>query len=394
MLTCLRKHEGGQFAILEEKSSLGGSSNLTAKTQNALSVQNIRKVYGDPDSGVVALENVSMEIRENEFFTLLGPSGCGKSTLLRMIAGFESATAGELLLFGEAIEHLPPNKRPVNMVFQNYALFPHMTVAENIGFALNRLGHEKVEIIQRVDEVLDLVQLRPLAARLPDQLSGGQQQRVALARALAPSPRILLLDEPLSALDLKLRQSMRIELKELQESTGITFVFVTHDQEEALTMSDRIAVMSDGAVQQIGSPTEIYDTPVNRFVADFIGNINLVPVKVDRTGPEGHFHCTTRNGDIVVCSSGTDIPGSDGLFAAIRPERLRLVSAGEKPDFGKCTVKHLIYMGTDSHCVLETPDGIKITVRNQNAHGQQFNVRPGDVVGAKIDPGAARLLGR
>ena len=219
----------------------------------AINIQGVSKIYNPASpQAVQALDTVSLAIHDNEFFTLLGPSGCGKTTLLRLIAGFEQVTGGEILLFEEGIENLEPSQRPVNTVFQHYALFPHMTVAQNIAFGLERLKKPKDEIKQTVSRVLSLVKLTELAERRPNQMSGGQQQRVALARALAPSPKVLLLDEPLSALDLKLRQAMREELKQLQKETGITFVFVTHDQEEALAMSDRIAVMSNGEVQQIG----------------------------------------------------------------------------------------------------------------------------------------------
>ena len=245
-----------------------------------INIQNVLKVYkGDTD--VYALNDVSLIIEENEFFTLLGPSGCGKTTLLRLIAGFEHPTSGTILLNGDDISLLPPNKRPVNTVFQSYALFPHMTVAGNIAFGLEMLGWSKQEVSKTVDEMLELVKMEDLKNRRPSEISGGQQQRVALARALAPKPKVLLLDEPLSALDLKLRKQMQIELKRLQSETGITFVFVTHDQEEALTMSDRIAVMSEGQVLQYGNPREIYHHPENKFVANFIGDSNFLSASIE-----------------------------------------------------------------------------------------------------------------
>ncbi|HNB26764.1 MAG TPA: ATP-binding cassette domain-containing protein, partial [Alphaproteobacteria bacterium] len=220
----------------------------------AVEAKNVTKIFGVGQDGVRALDDVSVTIRENEFFTLLGPSGCGKTTLLRLIAGFDFPTDGEILLYGQDIAPLPPYKRPVNTVFQNYSLFPHMTVGQNIGFGLEMLGKPKAEIESRVAEMLRLVRMEELRNRKTSQISGGQQQRVALARALAPQPKVLLLDEPLSALDYKLRKDMQIELKRLQHETGITFIFVTHDQEEALTMSDRIAVMSKGHILQVGTP--------------------------------------------------------------------------------------------------------------------------------------------
>ncbi len=243
----------------------------------AVEARNVVKTFGQGGAAVRALDDVSIEIRRGEFFTLLGPSGCGKTTLLRLIAGFDMPTGGSILLEGEDITYLPPNQRPVNTVFQSYALFPHLTVAQNIAFGLEMQGRPKAEVKATVERMLALVKLEALAGRKTSQLSGGQQQRVALARALAPAPKVLLLDEPLSALDLKLRKDMQIELKRLQTETGITFVFVTHDQEEALTMSDRIGVMSAGKLQQVGSPREIYNRPVNRFVASFIGETNFLP---------------------------------------------------------------------------------------------------------------------
>ena len=249
---------------------------MNDKKVNAIEINNVTKIYATGSSSVKALNNVNLTIYDNEFFTLLGPSGCGKTTLLRLIAGFEDITQGNIKLFSEEIISLPPNKRPVNTVFQHYALFPHLNVYENVAFGLKRLNKDNTEIEKRTNEVLELVQMKDLSNRKPNQLSGGQQQRVALARALAPEPKVLLLDEPLSSLDLKLRQAMRVELKTLQRETGITFVFVTHDQEEALTMSDRIAVISNGEIQQIGRPEDIYENPSNQFVANFIGEVNLL----------------------------------------------------------------------------------------------------------------------
>jgi spermidine/putrescine transport system ATP-binding protein len=246
----------------------------------AVEAQGVTKVFGVGPDAVRALDNVSVTIRENEFFTLLGPSGCGKTTLLRLIAGFELPTSGDILLEGQSVADQPPYHRPVNTVFQSYALFPHMTVSENISFGLEMRGASRTDAKRTVDEMLALVQMSGLGGRRPAQLSGGQQQRVALARALANHPKVLLLDEPLSALDLKLRQGMRTELKALQKRTGITFIFVTHDQEEALTMSDRIAVMSKGQIQQLGSALDVYERPVNRFVADFIGDTNFLTVEI------------------------------------------------------------------------------------------------------------------
>ncbi|MDE0211884.1 MAG: ABC transporter ATP-binding protein, partial [Boseongicola sp.] len=277
------------------------------ESRNAIDVRNAVKRYGS----FTALQSITLSIRDNEFFTLLGPSGCGKTTLLRMIAGFEEVTEGEIFLFGDEIENLPPHQRPVNTVFQNYALFPHMTIEENVMFGLEMRGSSKDAARRKAGKMLELVQLAQFSARKPSQLSGGQQQRVALARALAPEPKVLLLDEPLSALDLKLRQAMRSELKSIQRETGITFTFVTHDQEEALTMSDRIAVMSAGRLQQLGEARDIYERPVNRFVADFIGETNLLDARLE-AADSSVATCRLANGLTLECDAiGNARPGAD-----------------------------------------------------------------------------------
>lgn len=241
-----------------------------------LIIQSVTKFFGSAGNPVRAVDDLSLNVRENEFFTLLGPSGCGKTTLLRLIAGLESCDQGQILLDGVDIAALPANERPVNTVFQSYALFPHMTVADNIGFGMRMQGKDKKDIEKATAESLDLMRMQGFGERYPSELSGGQQQRVALARALVNQPKILLLDESLSALDYKLRKDMQIELKRLQRETEITFIFVTHDQEEALSMSDRIAVMERGRIGQLGTPQEIYHRPVSRYVADFIGICNFV----------------------------------------------------------------------------------------------------------------------
>ena len=355
----------------------------------AIKIENVKKQFGIGENAVTALTNITIDILDNEFFTLLGPSGCGKTTLLRMIAGLESVTAGTIFLYGQEIKDLPANKRPVNTVFQQYALFPHMTVLQNIGFGLKMLGKSKSEMIDRSKKMLELVRLTQFGDRRPSQLSGGQQQRVALARALAPSPKVLLLDEPLSALDLKLRQAMRVELKQIQEETGITFVFVTHDQEEALTMSDRIAVMSNGELQQIGSAQEIYEQPRNQFVAGFIGETNLFDVIIEDI-QEGQAIC--RIGDICISCivTGSAVKGSTRQIS-IRPERLSFTSS---PEDGQITgvVERLTYLGTDTQYLVQLNDGTKITVRSQNARDTGLNVRSGERIGLKLEKGGARLL--
>ena len=304
----------------------------------AVEARGVTKIFGAGQEGVRALDDVSVAIRQNEFFTLLGPSGCGKTTLLRLIAGFEQPTSGEILLKGSPVEHLPPYQRAVNTVFQSYALFPHMTVAQNISFGLEMRGAAKEKVGSVVEEMLALVKMTGLGGRRPSQLSGGQQQRVALARALANHPEVLLLDEPLSALDLKLRQEMRSELKNLQRRTGITFVFVTHDQEEALTMSDRIAVMSKGKIQQLGAPLDIYERPVNRFVADFIGDTNFVEAQVAK-GEGDLVHCRVEGGlDFLANPDGKSRAGRQGHAgdpAGEDPAQVRGQHRHHRPD-GLC----------------------------------------------------------
>ncbi len=356
----------------------------------AIEARNVVKTFGSGSEAFQALDNVSVTIRQNEFFTLLGPSGCGKTTLLRMIAGFELPTAGEIMLDGQAVAHLPPFKRQVNTVFQSYALFPHLTVAQNIGFGLEMLGKKKAEIEQQVSKMLKLVQMEPMRNRKTNQLSGGQQQRVALARALAPHPKVLLLDEPLSALDLKLRKGMQIELKRLQLETGITFIFVTHDQEEALTMSDRIAVMSKGKILQVGSPTEIYERPSDRFVADFIGETNFTQADVlGRDGDQGRLRLCSGVEITLPLPATTQSGGKVTL--AIRPERVELAPAD-----GDClftgTIKNIVYFGTDTTFHLEIQGGGEMTVRMQNRWGNQSVLQNGDVVGIKVEPDAMQVL--
>ncbi len=356
----------------------------------AVEAKNVVKAFGVGAEAVRALDDVSVTIRQNEFFTLLGPSGCGKTTLLRLIAGFEMPTAGNILLDGEEVGHLPPFKRPVNTVFQSYALFPHLTVAENIGFGLKMLGRPGNEIDTRVNEMLSLVHMEPMKNRKVNQISGGQAQRVALARALAPHPKVLLLDEPLSALDLKLRKEMQIELKRLQLETGITFIFVTHDQEEALTMSDRVAVMSKGKILQIGSPTEIYEHPVDRFVADFIGETNFIQAEVlQRIGTQGQIRLPS--GVAVDHDLGYDAPVGGTVTLAIRPERIDLIRPGGDSHLaGK--VENVVYFGTDTHFHIDLDSGGDVTVRVQNRRGHQEILKIGDPVGLRIAPEAMQVL--
>ena len=330
-----------------------------------------------------ALDEVSLDVFDNEFFTLLGPSGCGKTTLLRLIAGFEQPSLGVIRLFGDSLEGRLPFQRPVNTVFQSYALFPHLTVAQNIAFGLEMQRRPQSEIARTVDEMLGLVKLAGFGNRKPSQLSGGQQQRVALARALASRPKVLLLDESLSALDLKLRKEMQVELKRLQRETGITFLFVTHDQEEALTMSDRIAVMSGGKVQQVGTPTEIYDRPLNRFVADFIGETNFLSGQ-----PRVEGFDLGRAG-LLACP-GHGAPTGRTATLALRPERLRV--EGDGPEGLPGRVDEVIYLGTDTVYQVAVEGQGLLRVRMQNEGGAQAGYRNGDLVRVRVPADAVRVL--
>ncbi|MDD0845096.1 ABC transporter ATP-binding protein [Pseudomonas sp. Gutcm_11s] len=346
---------------------------------SAISIETLSMEYGAVGSGHKALDGVSLEIRDNEFFTLLGPSGCGKTTLLRLIAGFEQPTAGVIRLYGEPMQDLPPFRRPVNTVFQSYALFPHMTVAQNIGFGLEMQGKPKAEIAATVERMLALVKLPDVGNRRADQLSGGQQQRIALARALASRPKVLLLDESLSALDMKLRKEMQIELKRLQAETGITFIFVTHDQEEALTMSDRIAVMSKGCIHQVGTPGEIYESPVNRTVADFIGETNFLEADPFAGG--------ARLGDGQVLNLA-GVPQSGRVTLAIRPERISLSESGNLAG----EVEEVVYIGTDTLYLLKVAGQSGFRVRQQNRGGMSQPLPRGAQVRLDVPAAAVRVL--
>jgi spermidine/putrescine transport system ATP-binding protein len=354
----------------------------------AISARNLRKVYpGQPP--VEALAGADIDIADNEFFTLLGPSGCGKTTLLRLIAGFEHPTSGTLDMFGESLLELPPYKRPINTVFQSYALFPHLTVAQNIAFGLEMLGKPRAEIKATVDQMMELVQMTQLANRQTSQISGGQQQRVALARALAPKPKVLLLDEPLSALDFNLRKEMQLELKRLQTETGITFIFVTHDQEEALTMSDRIAVMSAGSIRQIGAPRDIYDRPAERFVADFIGDTNFLPAEVI-AATDGRAEARLSSGKTITARMPEGGKGAGKVTLALRPEHASLVP----PDDGLLAgrVDNIVYFGTDTHIHVLLDDGTTFVLRQQNSPGGGVGFAQGDRAGVRFQPDVAQIL--
>ena len=311
---------------------------------------NVDKSYGDNK----VVKNLNLQIQEGEFLTMLGPSGCGKTTTLRMIAGFEDVTAGEIIIEGENVVNKPPYQRNVNTVFQNYALFPHMNVCDNIAFGLTEKKVNKEEIRQRVGEMLLLVQMNGYERRMPSQMSGGQKQRVAIARALVNRPKVLLLDEPLGALDLKLRKQMQVELKHLQRQLGITFVYVTHDQEESLTMSDRIAVINNGLLEQIGPPDTIYNQPATKFVADFIGESNILEASVRSVEGE-KLTVIFETGGAEVSASG--FKQDEMVYISVRPEKLKC-SAEPVPGFNlRGIVKEHIYVGSISKTIIELPNG-------------------------------------
>jgi spermidine/putrescine transport system ATP-binding protein len=360
----------------------------TDATLKAIQTRGISKQFGSGADRVLALDNVSVDINENEFFTLLGPSGCGKTTLLRLIAGFESPTSGEIDLYGERIGHLPPYKRPVNTVFQSYALFPHMTVSQNISFGLEMLGKPASEIADTTTRMLQLVQMQELADRRTSQISGGQQQRVALARALAPHPKVLLLDEPLSALDFKLRKDMQLELKRLQSETGITFVFVTHDQEEALTMSDRIAVMNHGRIRQTGTPRDIYDHPAERFVADFIGDSNFLRARVNaKSGDQLELEL---GGGYRIRVAGRENDARDEVNVVVRPEHAQLGSP-EQPGLPG-TLQQTVYSGTDTRYHIALGSGESFVVRRQNSPDAPAMPDNGAAVSVLLNPATLQVL--
>jgi spermidine/putrescine transport system ATP-binding protein len=339
---------------------------------------------------VAAVDAVDLTIASGEFFSLLGPSGCGKTTTLRLIAGFEQPTAGRILLDDVDVSAVPPHKRNVNTVFQSYALFPFLTVFDNVAFGLRNRRVDKKETARRVNEALDLVHLRPFTKRRPGQLSGGQQQRVALARALVLQPAVLLLDEPLGALDAKLRRSLKVELKALQEQVGITFLYVTHDQEEALTMSDRLAVMRDGKIVQLGGPHEVYEEPADTYVADFLGVSNLMPVDVISRGPGQSCQVKLGEFGLEVEHGGAAVP--DKAHAVIRPERVRVEEFGSPgPNRIPAMIERLVYLGSSTQVILRLAPGteLQMLMQNDGDHGQ---LTQGTPVHTFLAPDALRVL--
>jgi len=342
---------------------------------------------------LTAVNEVSFQVRQGEFLSLLGPSGCGKTTSLRMIAGFEQPDEGEILIGGVDAVGTPPYKRNVNTVFQQYALFPHMSILDNVAYGLKQQGVGKQDRYRRAREALELVRLTGREKHKPSMLSGGQQQRVALARALVNRPRVLLLDEPLGALDLKLRKEMQIELTQIQQEVGITFVYVTHDQGEALSMSDRIAVMSDGVIEQLDAPAEIYDRPLTAFVADFIGEMNFLDGTVTRSG-DGEYDLDAGSG-VVVRGRGEATPGQAARIG-IRPSRLHIVDASAHREINSApaVVATRIYLGDEVQVVAELPDGTQFLVREQRVGTDEAHdaIRPGDRIAIQWEHTAPVLL--
>ena len=356
---------------------------MSAETVPALRVRGVSKVFPTPEGGEVkALDDVSLDVADGSFMVLLGPSGCGKTTLLRCIAGLESPDAGEIMLRGERIDTVPVWKRRVNTVFQSYALFPHMTVAQNIAFGLQMDRMPKDEIARKVDHSLELVRLTGLGGRRPHQLSGGQQQRVALARALAKEPEVLLLDEPLSALDLKLRRGMQLELKRLQQETHITFVLVTHDQDEAMSMGDQVAVFNEGRIVQVGEPREVYLRPRTRFVADFIGEANIIDLAL-----EGSDVVLSGWGAIPAETWASDSPaaGTQGHVAAVRPEDVLLSADGS----GRFPIIDATFIGGDLHAVVQIGN-TTIAARQPAAHASGLST--GGTCNVTFRPGSLRIV--
>ncbi len=356
-----------------------------------VSVRNVSRRY---PGGVTAVDNVSVDIMPNEFFALLGPSGCGKTTLLRMISGLDAPSEGQIYIGGEDMALTPPNKRPTNMVFQSYAVFPHMTVSENVAYGLKVTGVPADETKRRVAEALEQVKLSHLADRKPDQMSGGQRQRVALARALVKRPKVLLLDEPLSALDAKLRDDMRLELTRLQQEVGITFIIVTHDQDEALSMATRIAVMEKGSIRQLATPAELYEHPTSRFVADFIGKVNLFDADV-----------VSQKGKAVICNAkglgkmnlSTDQTCGKQVTIAVRPEKLKLSKAAPKADGlikAEARVRDVAYYGDWSEVVVELANGqmVSVNVQNDKRDGSTAGINRGEKTFVSWSPADSLVL--
>jgi spermidine/putrescine transport system ATP-binding protein len=354
------------------------------KRSVAVELSAVTKRFGE----FVAVGDLTLDIYEGEFFSLLGPSGCGKTTTLRMIAGFEEPTEGGISVDGDPMRGVPPYRRPVNTVFQSYAIFPHLNVFDNVAFGLRRSGVRGEELRKRVTEACEMVQLSGFERRKPNMLSGGQQQRVALARALVNHPKVLLLDEPLGALDLKLRKEMQLYLKNLQHEVGITFIYVTHDQEEALTMSNRIAVMNEGKVQQVADPPTLYERPKNRFVADFIGQTNVFSGTVESANG-GRVTLRTASGERIEATANEAGVGEE-VDAAVRPEKIRFGSEGDNTSIAR--IRQIVYLGVSTQYIAELPDGQELLLYQQNFR-EEDHPEVGEEVSVAWDARNCLILG-
>jgi spermidine/putrescine transport system ATP-binding protein len=351
----------------------------------AVELSAVTKRFGE----FIAVDELTLDIYEGEFFSLLGPSGCGKTTTLRMIAGFEEPTEGGISVDGDPMRGVPPYRRPVNTVFQSYAIFPHLNVFDNVAFGLRRSGVKGEELHKRVTDACEMVQLSGFERRKPNALSGGQQQRVALARALVNRPKVLLLDEPLGALDLKLRKEMQLYLKDLQHEVGITFIYVTHDQEEALTMSDRIAVMNEGKVQQVADPPTLYELPTNRFVADFIGQTNVFSGMVESVSGK-RITLSTPSGNVEATAREAEVEVGSEAHATVRPEKIRFGSEGDNVSTAR--IRQIVYLGVSTQYIAELPDGEKLVLYQQNSR-EDANPEIGEEVAVVWDARHCLILG-
>jgi spermidine/putrescine transport system ATP-binding protein len=351
----------------------------------AVELSAVTKRFGE----FVAVDDLTLDIYEGEFFSLLGPSGCGKTTTLRMIAGFEEPTEGGISVDGDPMRGVPPYRRPVNTVFQSYAIFPHLNVFDNVAFGLRRSGVKGEVLHKRVTDACEMVQLSGFEKRKPSMLSGGQQQRVALARALVNRPKVLLLDEPLGALDLKLRKEMQLYLKDLQHEVGITFIYVTHDQEEALTMSDRIAVMNEGKVQQVADPPILYELPQNRFVADFIGQTNVFSGTVESVSGK-RITLSTPSGKVEATAREAEVEVGDEAHATVRPEKIRFGSEGDNVSTAR--IRQIVYLGVSTQYIAELLDGAKVVLYQQNTR-EEDHPEVGEEVTVSWDARNCLVLG-
>jgi spermidine/putrescine transport system ATP-binding protein len=351
----------------------------------AVELSTVTKRFGE----FIAVDELTLDIYEGEFFSLLGPSGCGKTTTLRMIAGFEEPTEGGISVDGDPMRGVPPYRRPVNTVFQSYAIFPHLNVFDNVAFGLRRSGVKGEELHKRVTDACEMVQLSGFERRKPNALSGGQQQRVALARALVNRPKVLLLDEPLGALDLKLRKEMQLYLKNLQHEVGITFIYVTHDQEEALTMSDRIAVINEGKVQQVADPPTLYELPRNRFVADFIGQTNVFSGMVESVSGK-RITLSTPSGKVEATAREAEVEVGSEAHATVRPEKIRFGSEGDNVSTAR--IRQIVYLGVSTQYIAELPDGEKLVLYQQNSR-EDANPDIGEEVAVVWDTRHCLILG-